>query len=606
MSSVPADVAPLNRDQTGALQNIAAGLTSDQLQWASGYLAGLAAAGGAANLEPIALPAAPQAIATASNRLTILYGSQTGNGEALAASLANNAAASGTAHRLVSLADYKPAELKRETHVVLVVSTHGEGDPPDDAELFHEYLLSDRAPKLPALTFAVLALGDSSYVNFCQTGRDIDTRLAELGASRVAPLEECDLDFEGPAADWSARVLEQFADDLRQTGTTAVTQLHPVAAAPQKSSYDKNNPFPAELLVNQRITGAGSGKDVRHIELSTAESGLHYAPGDALAVVVENPPQLVEQLIEATGLSDGDSVAIGEQTMSLGDALLREREITALNARFLRDWAAIGQASELAELLQPDAKPALSSFLGNNQIVDVVRRHPAAVDAQTFADTLRGLAPRSYSIASSPLANPDEVHLTVAPVRYRADGFDHWGAASTHLADRISTGDTVPVFVEQNKRFRLPADDVPIVMIGPGTGVAPFRAFVEERAERGASGDSWLFFGERSFRNDFLYQIEWQRHLKRGTLARLDVAFSRDQRRKIYVQDRIRERATELYAWIQRGAVIYVCGDAEHMAGDVNDALIDVLAGNGNIERAAAEQQLAELRRSGRYLRDVY
>jgi sulfite reductase (NADPH) flavoprotein alpha-component len=292
--------------------------------------------------------------------------------------------------------------------------------------------------------------------------------------------------------------------------------------------------------------------------------------------------------------------------MKLVDALASEYEITAVNLGFLRAWADVAGNAELNELLSDNEPVSLTKFVETYQIIDVVSQFPADVDAGQFAAMLRRLSPRSYSISSSLEANPDEVHITVAAVRYEAFGSSHWGAASTHLADRLVEGDTVAIFIEHNKRFRLPADDVPIVMIGPGTGVAPFRAFVEERIERSSTGDNWLFFGDRNVDSDFLYQLEWQRHLKQGNLQRLDVAFSRDQGQKIYVQDRIREQGAELSRWIDGGAAIYVCGDAKNMAGDVEEALLDVFVSHGGVDRAVAQQQLRDLRTAGRYQRDVY
>jgi len=598
MSSLPAGVLPLDQEQTSNLQSAVVGLSPQQLQWVSGYAAGLAAAGGQTAITAVS--------ATASNsdeKLTVLYGSQTGNGEEVAIALADRARSQGFAAEAVSLANYKPATLKRESLVSFVISTHGEGDPPDDAELFYEYLLSKKAPKLANLKYSVLALGDSSYVNYCQTGREFDARLEELGAERFEALVECDLDYDGPATDWSERVIAGLPALLDAGETLAVPMLRAVESV---STFDKNKPFPAEVLVNQKITGGYSSKDVRHIELSLEGSGLTYQPGDSLAVVVENPPQLVAELLTELEFSGGTPVTIRDETLELADALRNSLEITVVNLGFLRAWETIADSDELTALLDANDSKSLTEFIDRYQIIDVIRQYPAATDAQQFVEMLRKLSPRSYSIASSLDANPDEVHLTVAAVHYEAFGSEHWGAASTHLIDRLEEGDKVPVFIERNSRFRLPDSEVPIVMIGPGTGIAPFRAFVEERVEQGATGDNWLFFGDRNFDSDFLYQLEWQRHLKQGNLQRLDVAFSRDQKQKIYVQDRIRENGAELYRWIDNGAAIYVCGDAKHMAGDVNDALIEVLASHGDIDRDTAAQKLKQLRAEGRYQRDVY
>ena len=595
MSTLAVDsiALPLDQQQTDRLQRAVDGLTAAQLQWVSGYVAGLAANGAAA--------AAPAVAAAPGESFTILYGSQTGNGQAVAQNLAGKAEAAGFAVRLQSLADYKPSQLKRERQVALVVSTHGDGDPPDDAELFHEFVLSKKSGKLAGLRYSVLALGDSSYVNFCQTGRELDAALAELGAERIADIVECDLDYDEPAGAWVDGLVASLPELLE--ASAPVPQLRAVATTPR---FDKRNPYRAEVLVNQKITGAGSTKDVRHIELSIADSGLHYAPGDALAVVVDNPPQLVAQFMGELGFDPATEVEVAGDRVTLGEALGSKLEITTTSLGFLRYWAGLSRSGELSELLQPANKEALTDFVDTHQVIDVVRKYPASPGAAEFAASLRRLGPRSYSIASSLDANPDEVHLTVAAVHYEAHGSEHWGAGSTYLVDRVDEGGTVAVFVEPNPRFRLPADDTPIIMIGPGTGVAPFRAFVEERAGRGASGDNWLFFGDRNFSSDFLYQLEWQRHLKAGHLARLDVAFSRDRDEKVYVQHRIRENAADVFEWLERGAVIYVCGDAGRMAPDVDAALADVLVGQGGLSPADAADRLKAMRRDGRYQRDVY
>lgn len=585
---------PLDIDQAAKLDDALGGMTAAQLQWASGYAAGMAVANGESR------PVAAAAGVDAANSLTILYGSQTGNGEQLAQELENRVRNAGFAVTRKSLADYKPAGLKRESLLAFVVSTHGEGDPPDDAELFREFLLSEKAPALDRLNYSVLALGDSSYLNFCQTGREFDARLAELGAKRFAPMVECDLDYDADA--------ERWVDGIAQKLPELIDAANPVpklrAVAPP-ARHDKHRPFAAEVLVNQKITAGGSSKDVRHIELSIENSGFSYEPGDSLAVLATNPPTLVQQFTDVLGLDGSTPVIVRDSNVSLADALRNELEITAASLGFLKTWSELANNDELTAMLQD--KVRLGDLIDTHQVIDVVRRFPATVDAQALVNSLRTLSPRSYSIASSLDANPDEVHLTVAAVRYEAFGTEHWGAASTHLADRIVEGENVRVYVEPNSRFRLPKNDAAdIIMIGPGTGVAPFRAFVEERAERSSTGRNWLFFGDRQFHTDFLYQLEWQRHLKQGNLDRLDVAFSRDQAEKIYVQDRLAEQAANVFAWIESGAYIYVCGDAKQMAGDVDDALIDIIATHRRVSRDTAAAELKALRRNGRYQRDVY
>ncbi len=586
---------PLNPQQAASLETALGGLDSAQLQWVSGYAAGLAAMplGGAR-------PAATGA--SAGETYTILYGSQTGNGEAIARRLAADAEALGFTVRLQSLADFKPSALRKETLASFIISTHGEGDPPDDAELFHEFLLSSKAPKLEKLRYNVLALGDSSYVNFCQTGREFDQRLAELGAERLADIVELDVDYEAEAANWTTSTLDRLPKPEQAAG--AVPQLR---AVPDTPAYDRNNPFHAEVLTVQQITAPDSSKVVHHIELSLEDSGISYEPGDSLAVQPLNPPGLVLELLAVSGLQSDSPVTLDEEEIQLGEALESRLEVTALSLPFLKAWSALSGSEELAGILAEDRRDELAALLESHQVIDVLRQYPAVVDAQQLVDAMRRLAPRSYSIASSLTANPDEVHLTVAEVRYEAFGTPHWGAASTYLGERIAEGDRVAVFVEPNSRFRLPQDPMaPVVMIGPGTGVAPFSAFVEERDEQGAGGDNWLFFGERNFSSDFLYQVEWLRHLKSGALGRLDVAFSRDQHHKVYVQDRIRENADELARWLDNGAYLYVCGDAKRMAPDVHAALVDVLKTQKGLDDDAAEQFLKDLRQQGRYQRDVY
>jgi sulfite reductase (NADPH) flavoprotein alpha-component len=595
MSSLSAGALPLDQKQSNSLKAAVSGLTPEQLQWVSGYAAGLAAA----NYQSISAVAIDS---IGEQRLSVFYGSQTGNGEEIALSVVEQAEAAGFAATAVNLADYKPANLKRESLVTFVISTHGEGDPPDDAELFHEFLLSKKAPALSKLKYSVLALGDSSYVNFCQTGREFDARLAELGGERFAALVECDLDYDDAAASWTKQLIAELPDLIGEPEVVTVPRLRAVDAV---SAFDKSNPFPAEILVNQKITGGASSKDVRHLELSLLGSGLRYEPGDSVAVIAPNPPQLVAEVLAELALDGDEIVSVREQELDLADALTTSLEITVVSLGFLRAFAAIAGDDNLTAMLGENDPAALRGFVENHQLIDVLRRFPAKVGAQQFVDMLRVLSPRSYSISSSPDANPDEVHLTVAAVHYEAFGREHWGSASTYLAG-LDEAESVSVFIDRNSRFRLPGADLPMIMIGPGTGVAPFRAFVEQRVEQGATGDNWLFFGDRNFDSDFLYQLEWQRHLKQGNLTRLDVAFSRDQDHKIYVQDRIRENSEELYRWIERGAAIYVCGDAKRMAKDVNDALIDVLVTEGGLETDAATQRLKVLRSEGRYQRDVY
>ena len=585
----------LTPEQTARLNAALQGLSAAQLQWVSGYAQGLAV--GQAGAAPAASAPREQAV------LHILYGSQTGNGRALAASLEVEAGAAGLAVRLQSLGDMRPAELKRLRHAVFVVSTHGDGEPPDDAIEFHEYLTGDRAPRLEQLNYAVLALGDSTYAQFCQTGRDIDERLAALGARRLAERVDCDVDYDEPAARWREQILDVAGRELATEGPAAAGSH--LRALPVTPRYSRINPYTAEILGNQRITGRDSSKDVRHVEVGLGDSGLRYLPGDALGVVPRNDPALADEILGLLKL-DGDSpVLSGDAERGLRDALIEDYDITAASRSFVQAWAELAGAAPLRELLGEDRREAFGAWLAERQVADILAEHPARVEPDAFVGALRRLKPRLYSIASSLDANPEEAHLAVGVVDYAFQGRRRRGAASSFLAERA--GDSLEVYVEPNPRFRLPDDPAtPIVMIGPGTGVAPFRAFLQQRELEGAPGRNWLVFGDRTFREDFLYQLEWLRYREAGVLTHLDVAFSRDQADKVYVQDRLRENGRRLHAWLEEGAWMYVCGDASRMAGDVDAALHDIIATHGGLSAERSREYVAGLRRDGRYLRDVY
>ena len=597
--------SPLSQSQAEQLSQIVDELRSDQITWLSGYLAGLTAAAnaGAAAAVQTAAEAAP------APAITILYGSQTGNAENVARLAAERAEARGFRPEILDMADVKKPQLKATERLLVVVSTHGEGEPPDAAAELHELVQSRKAPPLKDAQFAVLALGDTSYEHFCQTGKDFDARLEALGATRALARVDCDVDYDDAAEAWIEDALSALGADTASQPSNVVA-FGPVLAQADSApaAYSKKNPFPAPLLTNQLLNGRGSDKETRHIELDVEDSGLAWQPGDSLGVLTENDPREVEDLLAATGLSAGDTVAGPRGQVSVAEALAHDYEITTLTRPFLQQWAEITGASELAGLLREDARDALREWMWGRHLIDVVQTWPAeGIDATTLTGLLRKLPPRLYSIASSHRANPDEVHLTVAAVRYHSHGRDRRGVASTWLADRIGEDGTVPVYIDTNRNFRLPADgDTPIIMVGPGTGVAPFRAFIEERAERGDAGRNWLFFGDRRFHADFLYQRDWLRWREQGVLDDISVAFSRDQAEKVYVQDRIRHHGDAIWSWLNDGAHLYVCGDAEYMAPDVHQALIDVGRIHGGLSVDDASAWLGQLQKDKRYQRDVY
>lgn len=599
--------APLNGDQGALLSRFAAGADNAALLWASGYLAGLAQ-----TLAPTSLATATTAPSVPP--ATVVYGSQTGNARRAAEALHAALEAAGLPTRLLRADAFPCRELASETLLYVVISTQGEGDPPDDAIGFTEFLLGKRAPKLPQLKFAVLGLGDSSYADFCGIARKLDARLAELGGSRVQLLGEADLEIDAVAAPWREQALIHAKALLKPVATphlATVTQLRPQASP----AWTHAHPFAASLLANQRITGRefkGTGfrrhvwadKEVRHLELSLEGSGLHYEPGDALGIVHRNPTAVVDAVLEATG-QDGDAAVTHDGlTLPLAHWLSERRELTRLSRPLLAALAERADAAELRGLLAP-GNTAYAALLDDHQVIDALRRWPAAWEAQALVAALRPQARRLYSIASSRKRVGEEVHLTLDVLRYHAHGFDHLGAASGFLS-ALAEDATLPVYIEPNERFRVPADaSRDILMIGPGTGVAPFRGFMQERAETGASGRNWLFFGARHFNTGFLYQTEWQVSLKKKELHRLDLAFSRDQTDRIHVQQRLREQGRDVYGWLQSGAHLYVCG-AIAMGKDVHAALLDIVGAYNGGDAEAAADFLSTLQREGRYARDVY
>lgn len=588
-------LSPLSDEQQRQLNQVLTTLNTQQLAWVSGYLYGLSQAG----VQPVA--AAGAEAAAPGGSLTILYGSQTGNAKGVASAIKAQAEARGLPVTLTSMADYKPKQLKKESHLLVVVSTYGEGEPPESAVDLFEQLKKGKVGKLDGLRFAVLGLGDSSYEFFCQTGKDFDGFLAKAGAERIHELASLDVDYQDAAKAWGEQAVTAVAATL-SAGSATASVAGAVQQAVGHSQYHKENPFPARLSVNQKITGRDSTKDIRHIEINLEESGITYQPGDALGIWFDNDADLVGEVLALAGLTGDEATPHG----NLKDALTRHYELTRLHGGFITGLAEIAGNAALKDLAGDKAQ--VNALVASTQVVDVLKRFPASLSADQLIALLRPLTPRLYSIASAQSEVDEEVHLTVGVVRYpQEDGTVRSGGASSYLADRLAEDAEVRVFVEHNDNFRLPQNpDTPVIMVGPGTGIAPFRAFMQEREAQGAEGKNWLFFGNPHFTQDFLYQVEWQRYVKSGLLSKISLAFSRDQGHKIYVQDRLREAGLELYQWLEAGAHFYVCGDANHMAKDVQEALLDVIAEHGHKSREEAEEYLSELRRAKRYQRDVY
>ncbi len=584
----------------------------EQRLWLNGYLAGLFSDAGAGARALAGLSAAPAALAAPAKPLAVLFGSQTGTAEGLAKKVSKEAEKRGFKPKLVDMAKYETVDLTKEENVLVITSTYGDGDPPDNAQAFWNYLQSDTAPALPQLNFSVLALGDTNYSAFCQFGKLCDERLEKLGAKRVHPRTDCDVDYEAPAKTWTDGVFTALSSSPGAAPTASPAPASEVSAAPVAAEalqgWSRKNPFPARLLVNRKLTGEGSGKEVRHFEISLAGSGLSYEVGDALGVIPANCSALVNDLITALGCDGEEAVKTpdGAET-SLRAALTHHYDFAKPSNDLLKAAAERMPDEELKLLLVPARNTDLKKWLWGREVIDVLLAMSAKFTAAELVPFLKKLQPRLYSISSSPKAHPDEVHLTVGAVRYESHGRPRKGICSTFLADRCAESTPVPVFIQTSHGFRLPANgDVPVIMCGPGTGIAPFRAFLEERLATGAKGKNWLLFGDQKRATDFLYQETLEGWLTGGHLTRLDLAFSRDQAEKIYVQNRMLESGTELWSWLQDGAHFYVCGDASRMAKDVDAALHQIAETAGGLSKEAAAEYVKKLKSDKRYQRDVY
>ena len=593
----PSNLLPLNPEQLARLQAATTDFTPTQLAWVSGYFWGML------NQQPGAVVSAP-AQAVEAPAITLISASQTGNARRVAEALRDDLQAAQLNVKLVNAGDYKFKQIAGEKLLVVVTSTQGEGEPPEEAVALHKFLFSKKAPKLDGTAFAVFGLGDTSYEFFCQSGKDFDSKLAELGGERLLDRVDADVEYQAAAAEWRARVVDVLK---ARAPTAAPAQLATSGAVNEihTSPYTKEAPLTATLAVNQKITGRDSEKDVRHIEIDLGDSGLRYQPGDALGVWYQNDPALVKELVELLWLKGDEPVTVEGKTLPLAQALEWHFELTVNTANIVENYATLTRSETLLPLVGDKAQ--LQHYAATTPIVDMVRFSPAQLDAEALIGLLRPLTPRLYSIASSQAEAENEVHVTVGVVRYDIEGRARAGGASSFLADRVEEDGEVRIFIEHNDNFRLPANpQTPVIMIGPGTGIAPFRAFMQQRAAEGAEGKNWLFFGNPHFTEDFLYQVEWQSYVKEGVLSRIDLAWSRDQQQKIYVQDKLREQGAELWRWINDGAHIYVCGDANRMAKDVENTLLEVIAEYGAMDAEAADEFLSELRVERRYQRDVY
>jgi len=575
--------------------------TPEQRAYLNGFLAGLYSRVPGATGQTAPAPARPL------EPLTILFGSQTGTSEKLAKRLGKEAGKRGFAPTLHDMASYPTEQFPVERNLLVITSTYGDGDPPDTAKAFWQFLGDAAAPRLTDTRFSVCALGDSNYPRFCAFGKNVDAALERLGGQRVSSRADCDVDYDETFLSWLNDALVALAPtDGGAAQSAAVLEDEDEESV---SRYHRNNPFPAPLRINHRLNGEGSAKDTRHIAFSLEGSDLNYEAGDALGVLPVNCPDLVDDLVAALAAQPGEPVPLGKGgEVSLREALLHHFEITRISPALLKHFADKTADETLIKVTAPEANGELTRFLRGREVIDLLLAHPnVRFTAAEFVAFLKRLQPRLYSIASSPKAHPGQVHLCVGVVRYDSLGRSRKGVCSTFLADRLPLEGHAPVYVHSNPNFRPPSDPSrALIMVGPGTGIAPFRAFLEERKATGAPGGNWLFFGDQRAHTDFLFRDEIEGMQKAGVLHRLDLAFSRDQAEKVYVQNRMLENAPELFAWLEDGAHFCVCGDASRMARDVDAALRQVIQTAGGRTPEQADSYVAALEASKRYVRDVY
>lgn len=572
--------SPFSQKQVSLINELLPQLSTEQKIWLNGFLSGTSFE---TKVEQIATE-----IKTI--QATVLYGSQTGNAKKLAENFANELKQNNIQTELSSLGDFPIKKLKKIENLLIITSTQGEGEAPDQAKSFYDFLHSARAPRLENTNYSVLGLGDTSYDLFCQTAIDFDVQLNKLGATQIVERQNCDLDYEEDAAQWFQNVQSEL---LKNSGI----QLKPESEEDEQLSsekiYSKNNPYYAKVLEKINLNMTGSNKETYHLELSIEESGIQFEVGDCVGILPKNEDELVRKLLGILQVGENDIVQYKNESLKIIDVLTHQLDLNTLS-------------NVILEKLNIPAEKYNKNWRKGRNIVDLLLAEKIEIEAQQLVNTLRKLPARLYSIASSYDANPDELHITVGLVHYELDEEKRFGVTTGMIANAIEIGDELPIFIQKNDEFRLPSDDEKIIMIGAGTGIAPYRAFIEQREETEAKGESWLFFGEQHFVTDFLYQVEWQRHLREGNLSKLSLAFSRDQQEKVYVQHRIEENAEEFFQWLQSGAFIYICGDEKQMAKDVEQTIKNIIATEGGFDENEVEMYMTDLKNSKRFLRDVY
>ncbi len=590
--------------------------TPEQRAWLNGMLAGIFSA----------TPAAVNTLTKPSHRIAVLYASQSGTAEGLARKLAKELKAQGHVPAVSTLVGYTSAALAAEKYALLIASTYGDGDAPDGVQPFHEQLCLEHFPRFENLSYAVLALGDRHYEHFCKFGSELDAKLAALGANRLCNRVDCDVDVTDPFEQWKAALMPQLSEspakrESRSAGTSS-TETGPLQGSVPEIVVDdssrteshsiqnpsRDNPALAPIVDKKNLAHRDSTRTTLHLAFSIEGTGIQYEAGDSCAVIPHNDASLVTEILQSLRCNGNERVQCGKAgTTTLHDALTNHLQITRLNRKTVSEYAALGKCARLLDMVAPEHRAQLDAYVFDRGLIDLLIEFPGVIeDPAELVTVLPKLTPRLYSISSSPVAHAGEIHTTVAVVRYNSHNRDRGGVCSTLFADRASIADRLPIYIQPNKKFRLPKADVPIIMIGPGTGIAPFRAFLHERRALGAKGRNWLFFGERSAKTDFLYREELEAMREDGHLTRLDTAFSRDQADKVYVQDKMTERAAKFWSWLQDGASVYVCGDASRMAKDVHAALHSIVERHGGMSSRAAEEYVQTMKEGRRYHRDVY
>lgn len=593
---------PLNEKQLKALNELTEASTPEQLIWLSGYLEGrLAGLNGHSSSESV-LGAEPETEPVALMNLTILYGSETGHSQALAEKLADKAAFKQVATKVSDMYDYDYNNLSEEENLAIIVSTHGEGEPPDMATDFYQYITGENAPDLQNLNFSVLALGDKSYKQFCKTGEDIYRACKDLGAFSITSLVKCDVDYEQDAEIW----MNNFLMNLTPAAPTVEEEQEETGepAEVEQEEYSKKNPYMASVLEKMKISGDDSDKEVYHLELALDDSGLTYEPGDSVGIYAKNPDSLVEKILHFTGFDPDYKIDLNVGEVTIKEALSHHLEITILTYDIIQKYFEKTKNPQVEKLLNDDK--LLDDYLFGHDLLDLLEDFPYEWNPNKLVEILRQLPPRLYSISSSQEYVGEEIHVTVAVVRYERKKRLREGACSSHLADTIEIDDQIPIYIEKNPAFKLPANGSKIIMVGAGAGVAPYRAFLQHRESMGLKGNSWLFYGDRRFDSDFLYEVEWQKYLENNYLEKMDTAFSRDQKEKVYVQHKLLENQEEVFQWMEEGAYFYLCGDMKNMAKDVNKTLLEIIKNQGGISQEKAGEYIRKLKREKRFQSDVY